>query len=188
MAISHNGRWLAATDFVLRRRKVWDLATGEEMGREFIGHDGTVSGLAFSPDGRSVVTASDNGTVRILGFDSGKQQRVLHHEYWVRGMAVSPDGKWVASNSLDNTVRLWDAATGKEVYRLPGHGRMGGHRPVAFTPDSRRFYSWGDNNAYLRAGTWPRERRSGNSRSARLDVKAAEKEKKPGRRADPFER
>jgi WD40 repeat protein len=188
LAISRDGRWLAATDLVLRRKKVWDLATGEELGRQFIGHEGTVSGVRFSPDGRSIITASDDGTVRVWNPTTGQQQRVLRHNKWVRGVAVAPDGKWIASNSLDNTVRLWDMATGKEVYRLPGHGRMGGHRPVAFTPDSRRFYSWGDDDAYLRVWDVATGKAIREFAICPTDVKPAEKDRKPGRRADPFER
>jgi WD40 repeat protein len=147
--ISRDGQWLAASGME-QKINVWNLRTGEEMGREAIGHEGSIHGVQFSPDGKNVVTASDDGTIRIWDATTGRQQKVLRHEYWVRGMAVSPDGKWIASNSLDKTVRLWDMATGKEVYRLPGHGRLGGRRPVAFTADSRSFCTWGDQDTFLR--------------------------------------
>ena len=43
------------------------------------------------------------------------------------------------------TTRLpLETATGKEIYRLPGHGRLGGWRALRFTPDSKQLISWGD--------------------------------------------
>src|SRR5262249_5573394 len=62
---------------------------------------------------------------------------------------VSPDGSKVASSSLDDTVRLWDATSGAEIYRLPGHGRLGGVRAVGFAADGQSFVSFGD-DFYLR--------------------------------------
>ena len=74
-----------------------------------------------------------------------------HRNNWVRAMDVSPDGKYLVSSSLDDSVRLWETATGREVYRLPGHGRTGGCRAVQFTPDGQQFASWGDD---MRANVW----------------------------------
>jgi WD40 repeat protein len=48
-------------------------------------------------------------------------------------------------------VRLWDVATGREFYRLYGHGELGSQRCLGFAPDGQRFFSWGDDD-YLR--TW----------------------------------
>src|SRR5262249_9020351 len=68
----------------------------------------------------------------------------LTHGYVVRALAVSPDGTKLASSSLDNTVRLWEIASGRAIYTLLGHGRLGGNRAVGFTPDGQAFLSWGD--------------------------------------------
>jgi WD40 repeat protein len=66
-------------------------------------------------------------------------------------MDLSPDGKYLASSSLDDTVRVWETETAREVYRLPGHGRLGGRRALRFTPDSQRVVSWGDD---MRVYVW----------------------------------
>ncbi|MGA2254897.1 MAG: WD40 repeat domain-containing protein [Thermoguttaceae bacterium] len=149
LTISRDGQWLASTGLE-SQVNVWNLHTGEEMGRDAIGHKASIQGVQFSSDGKKIVTASDDGTIRTWDAATSRQEKVLRHGSWVRGMALSPDGKWIVSNSLDDTVRLWDMITGKEVYRLPGHGRLGGKRPVTFTPDSRRFCTWGDQDAFLR--------------------------------------
>ena len=68
----------------------------------------------------------------------------MQHGHWVRAVALSPDGRRLASSSLDDTVRLWDTATGKEIYKLPGHGQLGGYRTVGFRAGGGRLLSWGD--------------------------------------------
>src|SRR5262249_3838114 len=88
-------------------------------------------------------------TVRIWDAATGIERRRLPHGNWVRAVAISPDGRFLASSSLDDFVRLWSLPDGKEVFKLPGHGRYGGHRTVGFTPDGRRVLSYGD-ELYLR--------------------------------------
>jgi WD40 repeat protein len=71
---------------------------------------------AFSPDGKRVVTASDDNTARLWDADTGKEAAVLKgHTNRVWSAAFSPDGKRVVTASADNTARLWDADTGKEA-------------------------------------------------------------------------
>jgi WD40 repeat protein/beta-lactamase regulating signal transducer with metallopeptidase domain len=149
VAMSRDGQLLAAVPATAARIQVWNLKTGEEVAQNGIGHEDWVADLAFSPDGKRVVTASADGTVRTWDAERGLQELLLRHDNTVRGVAVSPDGKWIASNSTDNAVRLWDAATGHEVRRLPGHGRLGGQRPIAFSRDGRRLATWGDGDLKL---------------------------------------
>ena len=76
---------------------------------------------------------------------TGQQKHLLVTDgSFIRDIAFSPDGKWLACSDMSDAVRLWDAATGKLLYKLPGHGRTGATRVVQFSPDSRYLLSWGD--------------------------------------------
>jgi WD40 repeat protein len=129
---------------------VWDAKTGKAFGPDTPAHGAGITEMAFNPDGR-LFTASDDHTVRAWDAATGKQLMVLPMAYWVRGLAVSADGSLVTGNALRNDFRVWDAKTGKEVFKLHGHGSMGGLRRVRFSADDQRLVSFGDDH-YLR--TW----------------------------------
>lgn len=103
--------------------KLWDVITGDEV-TSLDGHvrselDGNIPrrrhlAVAFSPDGRKVVTGSSDRTIKIWDGATGRELKTLTgHGGLVCSVAFSPDGKTIASGSEDTTVRLWDADTGR---------------------------------------------------------------------------
>jgi WD40 repeat protein len=73
------------------------------------GHTGPVYGLAFTPDGRSLVSGGADGSVRVWDAATGRCRRTFQwHTRWVTGVAVAPDGLTAAASSEDGTVVVWD--------------------------------------------------------------------------------
>ncbi|MGW2161627.1 nSTAND1 domain-containing NTPase [Nonomuraea sp. NPDC001699] len=100
------------------------------------GHTDAVRNLAWSPDGRCIVTASRDGTGRVWDAVTGRTLAVLSgHEGMVEMASWSPDSTMVATASRDQSVRLWDAATGELQRVLTGAADV--VRGVAWSPDGR---------------------------------------------------
>ncbi|NPV65869.1 MAG: protein kinase [Anaerolineae bacterium] len=106
------------------------------------GHTDWVRDVAFSPDGRMLVSAGRDGTIR--RWDVAARQPIdpplTGHTDWINGLAFSPDGSLLASAGRDRTIRLWDAASGEPIGDpLVGHAAE--VWAIAFSPDGAALVS-----------------------------------------------
>jgi len=113
--------------------------------RCFTGHTDDVNSVAFSPDGKRVLSGSWNWTVRLWDVETGEELRCFT-SYNIGCAAFSPDGKRVLSGECSR-VQLWDVATGKQLHCFEGH--MNVVNSVTFSPDGKRVLSGGDKTVRL---------------------------------------
>jgi len=105
-----------------------------------LGHANDVRSVAFSPDGKQVLSGSLDHTIKLWDVESGREIRTfLGHTEWVNSVAFSPDGKQTLSCSGDQTIKLWDVNTGKEIRTFLGHTWE--VTSVAFSPDGKQVLS-----------------------------------------------
>jgi WD40 repeat protein/serine/threonine protein kinase len=99
-------------------------------------HDHEVLHVAFSPDGRRIVTASKDHTARVRDAGTGKAvSPPLRHGDIVGKAAFSPDGRRVVTGSYDRTARVWELSTGQAVGpALPHDAPV---EDASFSPDGR---------------------------------------------------
>jgi len=111
--------------------------------RTLTGHSDSVAGCAISPDGKKVVSASWDETLKVWDLESGDEMAILKgHSGWVKGCAISPDGKKVVSASDDKTLKVWDLESGGEILPLPGHSDSVNR--CAISPDGKKVVSASD--------------------------------------------
>ena len=105
--------------------------------------------VAFSPDGRHIVSGSSDNTVHIWNVATGQSEAELKgHSSWVNSVVFSPDGSHVVSGSKDNTMCIWNVATGESEAELKGHSYW--VNSVAFSPDGSCVVSGsGDNTVCI---------------------------------------
>lgn len=160
VAFSPNGETIASggdDDQTFETLTLWDAATGARRDGWRAHPAGTVSALAYRPDGTMIATAafetSDN--LRLWDPSTGRLLASLPgHTAFVRALAFHPEGRLLASAGTDRAIRIWDVEARSLVQTLTDPTDT--IRALAFSPDGRRMVSVG-NDSRLRlwdVATW----------------------------------
>jgi hypothetical protein len=137
LAVSPNGKRLAAGNSADRTVNVWDLSPGytaAKLDQSIENHADWVLGVAFSPDSKHLLTCGRDKTAKV--WDLASKESVLtfpDHQNTVWAVAAKPDGKLAYSVGEDGQLRTWNAtgegkqvraaATGGPTYRLLVHAK-----------------------------------------------------------------
>jgi WD40 repeat protein len=118
--------------------RLWDLAISNPLGTS-TGGRGSVSAVAFSPDGKKLAIGDRSGKVRLWDGASGKLGPPLTDggNVSIPSVAVSPDGRTLAAGDTDGKVRLWDPTSGKLLHTLTTEGGNVRVASVAFSRDGK---------------------------------------------------
>jgi WD domain, G-beta repeat len=136
---------------------LWDVATDQPI-RE-LRHESTPTAIAFSPEGKHLAVAAQDGSVRMWDYVTGRPGMILEavlprtegatspqaFAAWHPGiqftLAYSPDGRTLAAAGKDSLIHLWETATLKKRATLAGH--TGAVYAVSFAADGKTLASAG---------------------------------------------
>jgi WD40 repeat protein len=141
---------------------IFELPTGKKVGI-VKAHPEIIDCVGVTPDGKTIVTGSDDMTAKIFDSTGKELQTLKGHTDRILGVALSPDGKRAATAGYDGTLRIWDVATGKDTATLKNETvetkadpktkkdtkttRPGAPlRCVAFSPDGKKIAVGGEDS------------------------------------------
>lgn len=94
--------------------QLWESQSGRPVWTRPLHSEGALAGIGFSPDGRTIVTYTHQGTVNLWDAGSGKPTaKTMKHGARVFSATFSPDSKWLVTTSADREAIIWDAQTGQ---------------------------------------------------------------------------
>jgi eukaryotic-like serine/threonine-protein kinase len=118
---------------------IWEAKDGALV-RTLRGHEGPLTTVAYSPDGRTLATSSWDRTIMLWDARDGTRRSSLSaHQDWVCHVAFDGSGQRLATAGADGAVRLWDVASGRSLGTFHGHTQN--VTCVAFDPIGNRLAS-----------------------------------------------
>ncbi|KAF4613608.1 hypothetical protein D9613_008187 [Agrocybe pediades] len=122
---------------------IWEVHAGTMIQGLLVGHSGWVSALAFSHDGKKLISGSADTTIRIWDIDAGDVVAgpLKGHTGTIHSLALSSDGTKIISGSWDECVCLWNVFSNESNVAPPCQSVTGYIRTVAWSPDSTRIAS-----------------------------------------------
>jgi len=116
VAYSSSGREVAAAGYD-KTIYVWRVAEEDgHLSQSLIADEDSVLALAWSPDGKAIVTASSDGSIRFRDAATLNPISVIDKQPdWVQALSISPDGKWLAAGRYDGSLSLYDVTSYKEL-------------------------------------------------------------------------
>ena len=119
-----------------QQARVWDIASGQPVTPP-LQHGNMVNGIAFSPDGRCLVTAGgDDFTARVWAAATGEQLQVLKHNHSVLRASFNQNGSRIVTACYEGTAQVWDTSTGQRIAAPLLH--QGPVDSASFSPDGQR--------------------------------------------------
>jgi WD40 repeat protein len=147
--VAVGGNWLSPGSLAT----VFDLGTKKAVFTAR-SHHAMVRAAGFSKDGKTLVTAGHDSTLKVFDAATGKERGTFKgHDWVITAMTFTPDGKTVASvccNSIKRSIKLWDPLTLREALNIPLPERIFDIHDLAFSPDGKqlaglsnwRFHAW----------------------------------------------
>lgn len=110
------------------------------LAKTITGDSSSVNPVAITPDGKTLASGGDDGTIRLWNLQTGELKKTFKgHKSAVSVLVFSPDGQTLATGSADESIKLWNLQTGGLIHTLSGRSK--GISAITMTPDSQTLVS-----------------------------------------------